>query len=74
MKFCIITITALLLTMVSADAKQTCKKMKNCEEACRYFLNGDRGLDRDKDGIPCENVCHKPCKKSGKNIKKRSKK
>jgi len=46
--------------------KRYCKQMRNCREACYYFLKcGLSKLDRDKDGIPCENVCSQPCKRRG---------
>ncbi|SMB82371.1 Excalibur calcium-binding domain-containing protein [Pasteurella testudinis DSM 23072] len=37
-----------------------CKHMSSCAEA-KYYLNkcGIGRLDRDNDGIPCENVCRK---------------
>ena len=37
-----------------------CKNMRSCAEA-KYYLNqcGLDRLDRDNDGIPCENVCRK---------------
>ena len=34
-----------------------CKTASSCEEAVMMWCNGYRGADRDKDGIPCENVC-----------------
>ena len=39
-------------------AKGYCKHMDSCEEAM-FHLNqcGRKGLDRDKDGIPCEKIC-----------------
>nr|WP_298165291.1 thermonuclease family protein [uncultured Pseudomonas sp.] len=39
-------------------AKRYCKQMNSCEEAI-FFLEqcGMNGLDRDKDGKPCEGVC-----------------
>ncbi len=39
-------------------AKKTCKQMSSCEEA-QYKLNqcGHTRLDRDKDNVPCENIC-----------------
>ncbi len=38
----------------------SCKNMKNCAQAYYQFeQRGDRGLDRDDDGIPCENICKK---------------
>lgn len=38
--------------------KTTCGEMTSCEEAY-FYLNicGVSGLDRDKDGIPCESIC-----------------
>lgn len=41
-----------------------CKQMRSCAEA-RYKLEkcGHTKLDRDGDGIPCENVCGKKRKK-----------
>ena len=42
----------------SCDVKKYCKGMVSCEEA-RFYLTecGKKGLDRDKDGIPCEKIC-----------------
>lgn len=39
--------------------KRTCGQMANCKEAY-FYLNtcGVGGLDRDKDGIPCETICN----------------
>lgn len=41
-----------------SDGKKYCKEMTSCAEA-RFYLKqcGMTRLDRDKDGIPCENVC-----------------
>ena len=38
--------------------KRYCKEMTSCKEA-KFYLNvcGVKRLDRDKDGIPCENLC-----------------
>lgn len=35
-----------------------CKEMRSCTEA-KFHLNecGESRLDRDGDGVPCENVC-----------------
>lgn len=40
-----------------ADSKY-CKEMTSCDEA-KFHLNecGESRLDRDHDGVPCENVC-----------------
>lgn len=65
-----IRLMALALLLVSTAAlgaqnydcskKKYCKDMKSCEEARYYFERcGMKNLDRDKDGIPCENVCGK---------------
>ena len=42
-----------------ADRKY-CKEMTSCAEA-KFHLNecGESRLDRDGDGVPCENVCRK---------------
>ena len=39
-------------------SKRYCKQMENCAEA-RYYLAhcGRKHFDRNRDGIPCENVC-----------------
>ena len=38
--------------------KKYCKHMSSCSEAYHKFkVCGKKGLDRDKDGVPCENVC-----------------
>ncbi len=42
----------------SCGSKRYCKQMTSCKEARYYFKQcGLKKLDRDKDGIPCENVC-----------------
>lgn len=43
----------------SCSGKRTCGEMKSCSEA-RFYLNscGVSGLDRDKDGVPCEDLCN----------------
>lgn len=39
-------------------SKRYYKEMKSCEEAYHYLRNcGRSGFDRDRDGIPCENIC-----------------
>ena len=39
-------------------AKQYCKQMTSCTEAKYHLIQcGVSGLDRDRDGKPCENVC-----------------
>ncbi len=42
----------------SCEDKRSCGTMGSCEEAY-YHLNtcGNKKLDRDKDGVPCESIC-----------------
>jgi hypothetical protein len=42
----------------SCQDKRTCGTMKSCQEAY-YHLNecGNKRLDSDKDGVPCESIC-----------------
>lgn len=44
----------------SCEDTKYCKEMRSCAEA-KFHLNecGESRLDRDNDGIPCENVCRK---------------
>jgi len=52
-----LSIDVVLKSKYSCD-KKYCKNMSSCEEAY-YKLNtcGHGRLDRDNDGVPCENVC-----------------
>lgn len=48
-----------------SDKIPYCKEMQSCEQAKFYLNQCDAGkLDRDNDGIPCENVCGKKGKAS----------
>jgi len=58
----ILTITTLLMFTLPLSARVTCKSLSSCAEACQYLAEGHRGLDRDRDGIPCEKLCFSPCK------------
>lgn len=68
----------LLATAASATEydcdKKYCKEMVSCDEAyyqlqiCEFT-----GLDRDGDGVPCENVCGKGGKKQSKKSKQQIK-
>lgn len=42
----------------SCEDTKYCKEMRSCAEA-KFHLNecGEGRLDRDGDGVPCENVC-----------------
>ncbi|WP_443091351.1 excalibur calcium-binding domain-containing protein [Basfia succiniciproducens] len=42
------------------DSIPYCKHMQSCEQA-KFYLNqcGITRLDRDGDGVPCENICGK---------------
>lgn len=71
MKKFIITCAALLMSPLalsySCDTPAPyCKNMQSCEQAQFYLKQcGATRLDRDNDGIPCENICGKG-KKKGK--------
>ena len=45
-------------TKFKCDKKKYCKHISSCAEAM-FLLNqcGIKRLDRDKDGVPCENIC-----------------
>lgn len=36
---------------------KTCGKMNSCEQAYQALECGNRRLDKDKDGVPCESIC-----------------
>lgn len=38
-----------------------CKNIRSCSRACFLLQCGFSRLDRDRDGIPCENVCRRRC-------------
>ena len=43
-------------------SNKTCKQISSCEEACyKLMVCGHRKRDADDDGIPCENLCARPC-------------
>jgi len=46
---------------ISSNAGVYCKYLNSCAEACSYYNQGYYRLDRDRDGIPCENLCSSPC-------------
>ncbi|PJG86577.1 excalibur calcium-binding domain-containing protein [Conservatibacter flavescens] len=71
MKKYLLIVTALFLSssLFAAEyscenSRKYCKEIKSCAEA-KYYLNqcGESRLDRDGDGIPCENICGKGKKK-----------
>lgn len=43
----------------SCEGKRTCKQMSSCDEAM-FHLNecGNKKLDRNHDGVPCESICN----------------
>jgi hypothetical protein len=42
----------------SCTPRKTCGRMYSCEEAYYRFKKcGNKSLDRDRDGIPCESIC-----------------
>lgn len=36
---------------------RVCGQMANCEQAKQALKCGNKALDRDKDGVPCESIC-----------------
>ena len=47
-----------LVTTASPTLAATCKSYSSCGQAVKNWCEGrHNGADRDKDGIPCENVC-----------------
>jgi len=63
MKFLVFIIFSIQIVCASSNInkcgnKHKCSEMKSCKEAYFYLKNcGITKLDRDKDGIPCENLC-----------------
>lgn len=60
----IFLLLASLVVLGTADkfdcSKKYCKQMSSCEEAYHYLKKcGRSNFDKDKDGVPCENVCKK---------------
>jgi micrococcal nuclease len=51
----LLLLAAVVLAAAPGQA-QTCSQLSSCEEAMRSLRNGNRGLDRDGDGIPCQNT------------------
>lgn len=55
--------------------RKYCKAMDSCDEAYYKLRVCDHSqLDRDNDGVPCENVCGKGGKKQSKQSKQQIKK
>lgn len=67
----ILTIALVVVIAAPLSARVSCKQMKSCAEACEYLQDGYTSLDRDHDGIPCEKLCHRPCKSKKEKPKKR---
>jgi hypothetical protein len=46
---------ALLLTLApGAATAQTCAQLRSCADALESLRKGNRALDRDGDGVPCQ--------------------
>lgn len=41
----------------SCNGARTCGDMSTCEQAYACLAGGRSSLDRDKDGVPCEDIC-----------------
>lgn len=44
-------------TGASCNGARTCGQMLSCEQAYACLSAGRSSLDRDKDGVPCEDIC-----------------
>lgn len=63
-------ISPMALAYSCNDPIPYCKEMQSCEQAKFYLNQCNAGrLDRDNDGIPCENVCGKKGKSEKKTIR-----
>ena len=62
----LLVLALLLLTFPATAGAKTCKEFRTCEEAKQAFKAGDKTLDRDHDGIPCETLCMDPTSKGPK--------
>ena len=60
----------LLGLSINSNAGIYCKNLSSCAEACSYYNQGYYRLDRDRDGIPCENLCSTPCNSHKAQIKR----
>jgi len=57
---CIGGLSAAMAQAPPGCQKRYCTQISTCAEAhYRYSVCGDRSLDRDDDGIPCEDMCGK---------------
>ncbi|MCO5071591.1 MAG: excalibur calcium-binding domain-containing protein [Rhizobiaceae bacterium] len=45
-------------SVVVAQRASSCKQVRSCREAVEIWCGGYSRADADKDGIPCENICH----------------
>lgn len=52
-----VAIVAAAVLSPTSSWSQSCKQARNCDDAVKMWCNGYSGADRDRDGIPCENVC-----------------
>lgn len=75
----VVILVVLGLFSISANAQydcdrgKYCKEMSSCDEAYyKLQVCGIERLDRDGDGVPCENVCGKGGKKAKKATTKKA--
>ena len=57
MKRVIFAFFAFFLALQGSEALARCSDYASCAEAVKAWKAGDRKLDRDNDGIPCESIC-----------------
>lgn len=57
-KFLSVLLFAAVMVAHQPAFAASCKSYRSCAEAVKAWCEGRHpGADRDKDGIPCENVC-----------------
>lgn len=62
---CLFSVSSQAAPWSCDDPVPYCREVSSCKEA-RFYLEqcGFHRLDRDGDGVPCENVCGKSSKKN----------
>jgi hypothetical protein len=59
MRFLDLLVLIIVVFIITGPANAaSCKSYRTCAQAVKAWCEGSHpGADRDKDGIPCENVC-----------------
>ena len=53
----LLPLVAGILLLAAPGQAQTCSQMRTCAEAMKALQAGNRSLDKNGDGIPCEKLC-----------------